>query len=108
MNEAGLSFEVGERIRKTRIKRGISQTRLGKMVGVHRNTIWRWEDGDVPMPLWYFLQVCYALGTPYTMMLPNADLRNTTLLTQLEHENLPPKKTVQAERDLRIRKDEVA
>ena len=99
MIEAEFCFEVGERIRKKRLQRKMSRETLAKIVGVHRNSIWRWEEGDAPMPLWYFLQVCYALQIPYFSMLPGEDLRNSELRRWIERENLPAKKSVQSERD---------
>lgn len=104
MNEAEFSYEVGEKIRQKRIQRKMSQTTLAKIIGVHRNSIWRWEDGDVPVPLWYFLQICYALSMPHTMMLPATSVRNTALLNQVEREVLPSFRDLQRERDPRTRK----
>ena len=102
MKEDEFSYEVGRLIWKKRIQRKMSRETLAKIVGVHRNSIWRWEEGDCPIPLWYFLQMCYALSMPHTMMLPATSVRNTAILCQVERENLPTRKQVQAERDPRM------
>jgi transcriptional regulator with XRE-family HTH domain len=99
VTEAEFSYEVGEKIRQKRIQRKMSREVLARMIHVHRNTIWRWEDGDCPIPLWGFLQICYALSMPHTMMLPNTSLRNTALLNQVERESLPSRRLLANERD---------
>ena len=104
MNEADFSYEIGERIRQKRIQRKMSRETLAKIVGVHRNSIWRWEEGDCPIPLWMFLQVCYALSMPHTMMLPATSVRNTALLNQVERENLPRLRELKYERDRPLRR----
>jgi DNA-binding XRE family transcriptional regulator len=104
MIEAEFSYEVGEKIRAKRLQRKMSQTTLAKIIGVHRNSIWRWEDGDVPVPLWHFLQICYALSMPHTMMLPSSSVRNTALLNQVERENLPSYREMVREREQTVRR----
>lgn len=37
-------------IRAYRAKRGITLDALAKLIGVQRNTVWRWEQGRVPDP----------------------------------------------------------
>ena len=38
---------VGDRIRRARIARGISATKLGELIGKDRSTIYRYENGEV-------------------------------------------------------------
>lgn len=53
--------DLGEEIRRGRITSGMSQEDLGRRIGVHRNSIARYEAGaDIPMVL--FVRVCKALG----------------------------------------------
>lgn len=40
-----MSRDFGEWMRNHRLKKSMSQTRLAQAVGVHANTIIRWESG---------------------------------------------------------------
>jgi transcriptional regulator with XRE-family HTH domain len=39
---------IGHNIKRLRLARGMSQFDLSKHVGVHPQTIWRWENGTLP------------------------------------------------------------
>ena len=41
---------LGERIRERRLELGLSQAQLGRLFGVGRATIYRWESGKAPPP----------------------------------------------------------
>lgn len=45
MNEKDLNSFVGNRIREFRTKKGMTQKKLGELVGVKHNTISSWESG---------------------------------------------------------------
>jgi transcriptional regulator with XRE-family HTH domain len=54
--------KLGGEIRRLRIEQGKSQDELGTAVGIHRNTLSRYENGtDIPVML--FVRLCVALGT---------------------------------------------
>jgi transcriptional regulator with XRE-family HTH domain len=99
MTEAEFTFEVGEKIRQKRIQRKMSREALARIVGVHRNSIWRWEEGDAPITMWMFLQICYALSMPHTQMLPGRSVQSSAMLQQLKGEQGIGRRTVQFERD---------
>jgi transcriptional regulator with XRE-family HTH domain len=55
--------ELGEEIRRGRQKAGLSQEELGERIGLHRNSVARYEGGaDIPMMV--FVRLCVALGMP--------------------------------------------
>lgn len=85
--------EIGRKIESKREQRGLTQTQVGDAVGVHRNSIYRWEAGT-EMSLFDFLRVCNALSMPHTMMLPGAELPPGILLRQLIRERDPKVKVV--------------
>ena len=62
--------EQGRLLREKREHRRISQAQLGALVGVHRNTIWRWEDGDAGIPVWMLLRVADALSCNHLALMP--------------------------------------
>ena len=41
---------TGEQLRKKRERLGISQGKCGQLLGVTRQTMWRWEQGLVEIP----------------------------------------------------------
>lgn len=52
---------------EARTAAGLSQTQLGDAIGVHRNTVWRFESGEV-MSLDAFFLFCDAVGVPAGQM----------------------------------------
>jgi transcriptional regulator with XRE-family HTH domain len=55
-------IQLGTEIRRLRKTKGWSQERLGARVGIHRNTLARYETGD-DVPVMVFLRICTALGS---------------------------------------------
>jgi transcriptional regulator with XRE-family HTH domain len=54
--------ELGEQIKRRRMRAGLSQEDLALRVGLHRNSVSRYEAGaDIPMLV--FVRMCVALGT---------------------------------------------
>lgn len=54
--------QLGDEIRRLRTEKGWSQEQLGEKVGIHRNSVARYEAGaDIPVML--FVRMCVALGT---------------------------------------------
>lgn len=64
--------EFKDRIRALRIRRGLSQARLGKALGISSTNIFRWEKGYqkpqadllVKIAVYFGVTVDYLLGTP--------------------------------------------
>lgn len=65
--------EIGWRLRDKRRERGLTQTELGARMGVHRNTIMRWEEGTT-LTLWEFLRICDELSIQFHTVLPARQL----------------------------------
>jgi transcriptional regulator with XRE-family HTH domain len=55
-------MQVGAMLRGIREKAGLSRPELGKLVGIHRNTLERYENG-FDMPIATFCLICEALKT---------------------------------------------
>lgn len=53
---------LGDEIRRLREKKGWSQEYLGTRVGIHRNSVMRYEAG-ADIPVMVFLRTCLALGS---------------------------------------------
>lgn len=53
---------------------GISQDQLAHLVGVHRNTILRWEKGDQSLDTLHLLRVADALGCTHLQLLPGREM----------------------------------
>ncbi|MFH8380621.1 helix-turn-helix transcriptional regulator [Kitasatospora sp. NPDC018058] len=54
--------EVGDRIRFLRRQRGVSQERLGEMVGRDRQSISNWENGRTPPSLDDLVAIARVFG----------------------------------------------
>jgi DNA-binding XRE family transcriptional regulator len=96
--ERGFWAEVGQRVQAKREQRGLSQTELGDHIGVHRNTVCRFESGD-PISLWLFLRICDALSISYMQMLPSHAAHLGHLIRQVERERDPALGAMKVERD---------
>jgi DNA-binding XRE family transcriptional regulator len=60
--EEDFQTQLGDEIRRLRTEKGWSQEQLGEKVGIHRNSVARYEAGaDIPVML--FVRMCVALGT---------------------------------------------
>lgn len=60
-NEEKFNKRLGGWLRQLRLNRELSQKELGAVVGMHRNTMARYEAGN-PMPLFAFLRICEKLA----------------------------------------------
>src|SRR6185437_10101545 len=62
--------EMGRIIENTRRRSHILQQGLAAEIGVHRNTLMRWESGEVACPLWMLLRIADVLKVNHLMLLP--------------------------------------
>ncbi len=62
-------LELGRRVRKARKDARISQTEMGRMVGVHRNTIFLCESGN-GCSIWMVEQIAASLKLPLRALVP--------------------------------------
>jgi transcriptional regulator with XRE-family HTH domain len=62
MNQEEFQTQIGAEIRRLREAKAWTQQKLGAKVGIHRNTVARYETGD-DIPVVVFLRMCTALGS---------------------------------------------
>lgn len=96
--EFNFNRELGQNVARARSRHKISACRLAADVGVHRNTVCRWEHGDTAIPLWYLARIADVLRINIVMLLPPAEHVWGPQLRPALHER-DPKKDVQSERD---------
>ena len=97
--EAEFYKELGILITAKRKQRGWCQQDLAKEIGVHRNTLMRWEAGYQDAPLWMLLRICDILGCQHFLLLPDRKFIWGKDLEIVTRERDGWKKVVQAERD---------
>jgi transcriptional regulator with XRE-family HTH domain len=61
---------LGANVLAKRKHRKVSLNELARSIGVHRNTLWRWEQGDQPMPLYALLMAADRLECNHLALLP--------------------------------------
>jgi len=59
-----LAQQIGERIRKTRLARGMEQQELARLAGVKPHTMWRYEQGQMKPGAEKIDRMADALGVP--------------------------------------------
>ena len=72
--EQKFNQETGRLLVLHRKERGFSQSTLAAEIGVHRNTVARWEDGEAGVPLWHLLKTAYVLRISHLVLLPPRDM----------------------------------
>ena len=65
---------LGEQITARRKDSGFTQIALAAEIGVHRNTLSRWEDGDGSPDVWMLLRIAYVLQVNHLLLLPGREL----------------------------------
>ncbi len=105
--EQAFNQEMGSRIACQRKQHGFSQIALAFEIGVHRNTLMRWEDGGASLPTWMLLRIAYVLRISHLVLLPDRDLVWGTALEAAIQER-DPVKGVQSERDPQLQHRDVA
>lgn len=73
VTERAFDSEIGRIIESKRKERGISQQMLALSVGVHRNTLCRWESGERGCPLWMLLRIADVLCCNHLVLLPRRE-----------------------------------
>lgn len=66
--EAQFNARLAGWLKQLRVNRELTQLELAKKIGVHRNTVARYETGN-GMPLFVFLRICECLETPTAQVL---------------------------------------
>ena len=68
--ESAFYVELGRKIAAKRKACKMSMRALGVEVGVHRNTVYRWEVGTGIIGPWHLLRLCDVLHCHFPLMLP--------------------------------------
>ena len=89
-------MEIGERIRKARIKKGLSQAELGEKLGVQRSAVSKWEKGQVVnIKRTTLLKLSKYLEIPPTELIDSEgsmiDSTQDTLEEEIVQQSEPPK-----------------
>lgn len=66
-------YNVGQRIREIRIRKGISQTELALTMGTTKTAVSYWENGERALRLDNFFKLARALDVPAAMFLKEED-----------------------------------
>ena len=66
-------YNVGQRIREIRIRKGISQTELALTMGTTKTAVSYWENGERALRLDNFFKLARALDVPAAMFLKEDD-----------------------------------
>ena len=98
--------ELGQKVRKARKHAGFSQTDLSLEIGVHRNTVGRWEEGEDSVPLWMLLRIAYTLQVSHLILLPTRELIWGRQLAGFTRERDPLKDIVE-ERDPQLPREQL-
>jgi transcriptional regulator with XRE-family HTH domain len=108
MIEGNFYRRMGSLLEAKRKQRGVSQTDVGSAIGVHRNTIMRWESGESAIDMWQLLRLADVLSCNHLLLLPSREFTWGTDLVRLERERDPlGRKPLQLERDPELTIEEV-
>lgn len=97
--ESAFYTEMGHLLTDRRNRAGFTQSALAAELGVHRNTVFRWESGEAAVPTWELMRIADVLSCNHSMLIPAKGFtwgRDYHAL-QRERENI--RKPVQSERD---------
>jgi hypothetical protein len=78
----------GDLIREARLRAGLTQTELGKMIGKPQSVVARWERGEVKPSLETVREVVRGCGLELTFSLSKFDDSNVTVID--EHLRMTP------------------
>ena len=97
--EKAFYAELGRKLVGKRKQRGLLQQAVAKEIGVHRNTLCRWELGEMAIPLWMLLRLCDVLCCNHLLMLPDREYTWGSEYPAIKQERDGWRRAVQAERD---------
>jgi DNA-binding XRE family transcriptional regulator len=98
--EARFASEMGRNIEAKRKQRQMNQETLGEAIGVHRNTICRWESGDCVISIWELLRLADILSCNHLLLLPSREYTwGPDLHRAVQERDGRMRKSVQSERD---------
>ena len=103
----GLNAAIGGSLYSLRKAAKLNQTELGDALGLHRNTILRYEAGR-EMRVSDFLGICAVLGARPERLLDLHLQKREASARQLERERNGDLKTIQLERDPPLTRAEMA
>jgi transcriptional regulator with XRE-family HTH domain len=106
--EAAFYEHMGRFIEAKRIQRKMSQSVVAEMMGVHRNTIMRWESGDCRIDTWHLLRLADVLSINHLLLLPPRQYTWGRDLSRLFRERDERAMRIQEERDPKLTQREVA
>lgn len=66
-------MQLSERIKTLRIQERYSQSKLGEIVGVKPNTVWRWENNKAKPDSETIVKIAHALNTSVAFLLGETD-----------------------------------
>lgn len=98
--------EFGRKLAAKRKHRGFSQESLAAELGVHRNTVCRWERGESPIDLWVLLRLADLLSCQHLMLLPAREFTWGGPMVRRMQVERDPASRIQQERDPQIWPDE--
>ncbi len=61
---------IGGRVQRSRVARRVTQERLAEALGVHPETVSRWETGAISMSIALLFRVAEQLDVPVESLLP--------------------------------------
>jgi transcriptional regulator with XRE-family HTH domain len=64
-------MDVGKNIKNMRRKRGLTQEELGKLIGVEKSAISRWENGERKPSIDHLKKMSHTLDVPVGFLLSN-------------------------------------
>ncbi len=69
-DEKAFYERLGAHLEKMRKSRRLSVCKLSRMIGVHRNTLERWESNLQTVPLWGLLRIADCFGCTLLALIP--------------------------------------
>jgi DNA-binding XRE family transcriptional regulator len=105
--ESAFYLELGRKLEAKRKQLKMSRQSLAVEIGVHRNTIFRWEIAEASMGIWHLLRLCDVLRCNHLLMLPGLEFTWGGELRSMTTER-DPKRRIRYERDPPLAKTETA
>ena len=91
---------TGRNIATMRDLRGMTQDELGRHVGAHKQTVSRWETGDIMAPVDKLTRIAQALGVETSWLISEGDLEAESLSLALGEDAAVPSALVEQIRKL--------